>query len=68
MLRPTRTRLLLALTLLGTSLLSACIVLPWGGRHGGHHGHHYSNEGRAAMAQTAPPAAVVIVTPGPQRR
>ena len=68
MLQPPRTRLVLALTLLSTSLLSACIVMPWGGRHRGHHGHHYSNEGRAAMAHTAPQAAVVIVTPGPQRR
>lgn len=63
MLPRTRFRWALALTLASTSLLSACIVLPYGGRHRGHHGGYYSDSGQGAVA-VVPQAAVVVKVGG----
>ena len=66
MLQPTRFRLPLALTLASASLLSACIVVPVGGRH--RHGGYYADEGgQGAVVVAAPPPQVEVVgvAPGP---
>ncbi len=67
MLPPKRFRLALALTLAATSLLSACIVVPVGGRHRGHGGYYADGGGEAAVVVAAPPPQVEVigVAPGP---
>ncbi len=65
MLQPGRFRWTLALTLVGTSLLSACIVLPAGG-HRRHGGYYADGDGQGAVVVAAPPPVdVVTVSPGP---
>ena len=67
MLQPKRLRLALALTLAATSLLSACIVVPVGGRHRGHDGYYADEGGQGAVVVAAPPPQVEVIglAPGP---